>query len=82
MRLSGKTVLITGASKGIGRALALGCAHEGADIILNYNSDRDGGGDARVDDRAGAAAPDASHPAASAGLSAADSNGVRGPTDR
>jgi NAD(P)-dependent dehydrogenase (short-subunit alcohol dehydrogenase family) len=42
MRLSGKTVLITGASKGIGRALALGCAHEGADIILNYNSDRDG----------------------------------------
>ena len=42
MRLSGKTVLITGASKGIGRALALGCAREGADVILNYNSDRDG----------------------------------------
>lgn len=42
MRLSGKIVLITGASKGIGRALALGCAREGADVILNYNSDRDG----------------------------------------
>lgn len=40
MRLSGKTILITGASKGIGRALALGCAREGADIILNYHSDR------------------------------------------
>jgi len=42
MRLTGKTVLITGASKGIGRALALGCAREGADVIANYNSDRDG----------------------------------------
>src|SRR5215212_9154772 len=42
MRLSGKIVLITGASKGIGRALALGCAREGADIILNYHSDRAG----------------------------------------
>jgi glucose 1-dehydrogenase len=42
MRLSGKTVLITGASKGIGRTLALGCAREGADVILNYHSDRDG----------------------------------------
>lgn len=42
MRLSGKTVLVTGASKGIGRALALGCAREGADLILNYHSDRDG----------------------------------------
>jgi NAD(P)-dependent dehydrogenase (short-subunit alcohol dehydrogenase family) len=42
MRLSGKTVLITGASKGIGRALALGCAREGADVILNYHTDRAG----------------------------------------
>ncbi len=42
MRLAGKTVLITGASKGIGRALALGCAREGADVIANYNSDPDG----------------------------------------
>mgnify|MGYP000916118033 CR=1 FL=1 len=42
MRLSGKTVLITGASKGIGRTLALACAREGADVILNYHSDRAG----------------------------------------
>lgn len=41
-RLSDKTVLITGASKGIGRALALGCAREGADVILNYHTDRAG----------------------------------------
>ena len=46
-RLFGKTVLITGASKGIGRALALGCAREGADVIVNYNSDR-AGADAAV----------------------------------
>jgi NAD(P)-dependent dehydrogenase (short-subunit alcohol dehydrogenase family) len=52
MRLSGKTVLITGASKGIGRALALGCAHEGADVILNYNSDRAGAEEAAAEIRA------------------------------
>lgn len=40
MRLSGKTILITGASTGIGYALALGCAREGADIIVNYLLDR------------------------------------------
>src|SRR5688500_10464945 len=52
MRLLGKTVLITGASKGIGRALAFGCAREGADIILNYNSDRAGADSAAADIRA------------------------------
>lgn len=52
MRLSGKTVLITGASKGIGRALALGCAREGADIILNYHSDRAGAEEAAAEVRA------------------------------
>ena len=42
MRLQDKIVLVTGASKGIGRALALGMAKEGAELILNYNSDRAG----------------------------------------
>ena len=42
MRLTDKTVLVTGASKGIGRALALGMAREGADVIVNFNSDRAG----------------------------------------
>lgn len=34
MRLSGKTALITGASRGLGRAIALGFAAEGARVIL------------------------------------------------
>ena len=34
MKLKNKTALITGASKGIGRSVALAYAHEGADVIL------------------------------------------------
>ena len=34
MMLSGKTVLITGAGRGIGRAIALECASQGGNIIL------------------------------------------------
>ncbi|WP_042369317.1 SDR family oxidoreductase [Streptacidiphilus neutrinimicus] len=34
MRLTGKTVLITGAARGLGRATALACAAEGADLVL------------------------------------------------
>jgi NAD(P)-dependent dehydrogenase (short-subunit alcohol dehydrogenase family) len=34
MRLSGKTILITGAVGGLGSALALQCAGEGADLVL------------------------------------------------
>src|SRR6266511_1021495 len=33
-RLAGRTVLITGASQGLGRAIALACALEGADLLL------------------------------------------------
>jgi L-rhamnose 1-dehydrogenase len=39
MLLEGKTVLITGASAGIGRAAAVGAAREGADVAINFNSD-------------------------------------------
>lgn len=34
MRLEGKVVLVTGASKGIGEAVSLGLAREGADLVL------------------------------------------------
>jgi 3-oxoacyl-[acyl-carrier protein] reductase len=36
MRLSGKTALVTGASRGIGRAIALRYAAEGAFVVANY----------------------------------------------
>ena len=37
-----KVVLVTGSSKGIGKATILKYAKEGYDVIINYNSDLDG----------------------------------------
>ena len=42
MRLDGKIALVTGASSGIGRAIALGCAREGADLAITYRANADG----------------------------------------
>lgn len=36
MLLDGKTVLVTGGSAGIGRAVAVGCARHGANVAINY----------------------------------------------
>jgi len=41
-RLLGRKVLITGSSKGIGRGIAIRLAQEGADVVINYNSDPKG----------------------------------------
>ncbi len=37
MLLNDKTVIITGASRGIGRAVALECARQGADVVIGYS---------------------------------------------
>ncbi len=42
MELEGKTALVTGASKGIGRGICLKLAALGCDIAVNYNSDHTG----------------------------------------
>ena len=41
-RLSGKTAIVTGASKGIGAGIAKGLAAEGAAVVVNYASSKDG----------------------------------------
>lgn len=44
-KLLGKTALITGSDSGIGKAIAIEFASEGADIVITYHTDEDGAKD-------------------------------------
>lgn len=41
MKLQGQTALVTGGDKGIGRAIALALAAEGADILITFHTNRE-----------------------------------------
>src|SRR2546428_10486428 len=72
---AGKVVLVTGASSGIGRAIALACAEAGADLALTFRENRVGAdeaaGGARAAGRRGEVVrADASRPGELPGLAA------------
>jgi glucose 1-dehydrogenase len=48
MKLSGKNALVTGSDQGIGQAIALRLAEEGADVVINYHSNRAGAEETRA----------------------------------
>lgn len=41
-KLTGKVAIVTGSSRGIGRAIAMDFAKEGANIVINYSRDQEG----------------------------------------
>src|SRR6187551_2645819 len=46
-RLAGKTAVITGGDSGIGRAVALAFAREGADVLISYLNEHDDAAETR-----------------------------------
>jgi glucose 1-dehydrogenase len=48
MKLAGKVALVTGSSDGIGRAIAIRLATEGADIVIDYRSHPDGAAETKA----------------------------------
>jgi 3-oxoacyl-[acyl-carrier protein] reductase len=53
MKLDGKTVVVTGGSSGIGRAIVRRCAEAGADVLFTYRRNRAGAEAAAGDVRGG-----------------------------
>jgi 3-oxoacyl-[acyl-carrier protein] reductase len=45
MDLKGRAVLVTGASKGIGRSIAIALSEEGMSVIINFKSDKESASD-------------------------------------
>jgi glucose 1-dehydrogenase len=48
MKLVGKVALVTGSSGGIGQAIAIRLAEEGADIVIDYRSNPDGAAETKT----------------------------------
>jgi glucose 1-dehydrogenase len=47
MKLDGKHALVTGSDQGIGQAIAIRLAEEGADVVVNYRKNKDGAEETR-----------------------------------
>ncbi|MCU1628406.1 MAG: 3-oxoacyl-(acyl-carrier-protein) reductase [Pseudonocardia sp.] len=76
LQLSGTNVLVTGAGQGLGRALGLGFAREGANVAFHYNSSAEGA------EKAAAEAAELDVKAVAVGGDLRDAEAVAGIVDR